>query len=314
MTGATPVPPREPPSHPPRVPPWRHPWVRHLRLGFNLVLSPIYLWGVWLAGGTLQDGRVLLGWLALHVFLYGGTTAFNSYYDRDEGPIGGMRHPPPVARGLLWWSLGVQAAGLPLAWLVGPPFVAAWLVLFVVAGAYSHPSTRWKARPASALAAVALGQGGVGFLAGWWAVAPGAAGLGALADVARPDVLVGALTTALLLSGLYVVSQAYQTAEDRRRGDRTLPVLMGPGRALRWAALVSGLGAILMVVVVSARIGPLWAVPIVVGSGAVGAVWWRWAERFDEDALDANYRTAMRIARVGGGALSAYLLVLLVAW
>jgi 4-hydroxybenzoate polyprenyltransferase len=314
VTDAPEVPPAEPPSRPARVPPWRHPWVRHLRLGFNLVLSPIYLWGVWLAGGTLADGRVLLGWLALHVFLYGGTTAFNSYYDRDEGPIGGMRHPPPVARGLLWWSLGVQAAGLPLAWLVGPAFFAAWLVLFVVASAYSHPATRWKARPGSALAAVALGQGGVGFLAGWWAVAPATAGLEALADVTRPEVLVGVLTTALLLSGLYVVSQAYQTAEDRRRGDLTLPVLWGPGRALRWAALVSALGVLLMTAVVSARIGPLWAAPIPLGALVVGVAWWRWAERFDEEALDTNYRTAMRIARVGGGALSAYLLVQLVPW
>jgi 4-hydroxybenzoate polyprenyltransferase len=290
--------------------PWRHPWLRHLRLRFNLVLSPIYLWGVFLAGGTLADGRVWLGWLALHVFLYGGTTAFNSYYDRDEGPIGGMRHPPPVDRGLLWWSLAVQAAGLPLAWFVGAPFTVAWLTLFLVAGAYSHPLTRWKADPARALAAVALGQGGVGFLAGWWATA--GAELGALGDVIRPTVLVGAATSASLLTGLYVVSQAYQTAEDRRRGDRTLPVIWGPRRALRRAAAVSALGAAAMALVVVERLGPLWALPVVLGVLAVGVPWWRWAGTFDEADLDTNYRTSMRIAGVGGGALSLFLLLHLV--
>ena len=55
-----------------------HPYFTHLRLNFNLLLSPIYLWGVLLAGGGLDDWRVWLGYLALHLFLYGGTNAFNS--------------------------------------------------------------------------------------------------------------------------------------------------------------------------------------------------------------------------------------------
>ncbi len=297
-----------------RPPPWRHPWVRHLRLRFNLVLSPIYLWGVWLAGGDLGDARVWLGWLSLHVFLYGGTTAFNSFYDRDEGPIAGMRHPAPVDAGLLWWSLGVQAAGLPLALLVGVPFAIAWGVLFVVAAAYSHPRTRLKAHPASAIAAVALGQGGVGFLAGWWAVALPGASVAALLDVARADVAVGALTSALLLAGLYVVSQSYQTTEDRKRGDRTLPVIWGPKRALRRAALVSAAGALLMAWIVGERLHPAWAVLVGIGALAVGVPWWRWAGTFDEADLDGNYRRAMRIAGVGGAALSAFLLIHLLAW
>ncbi len=74
-------------------------FIRHLRLPFNLLLSPIYLWGVLLAGGTLWDPSFWLGYVTLHLFLYGGGTAFNSFYDRDEGPIGGMAHPPPVDRG-----------------------------------------------------------------------------------------------------------------------------------------------------------------------------------------------------------------------
>jgi 4-hydroxybenzoate polyprenyltransferase len=289
--------------------PWRHPWVIHLRLGFNLVLSPIYLWGVWLAGGGLLDWRTWVGWVSLHVFLYGGTTAFNSVYDEDAGPIGGLRHPPPVDRGLLWWSLAVQAAGLPLAFLVGPAFLVAWFGLALVAAAYSHPLVRLKARPAAALAAVALGQGGIGFLAGWWAVAEPGRGLAALADVAEPIVLLGATTASLVLVGLYVVTQAYQTVEDRERGDRTLAVVWGPRRALLRGLVASAVGVALMIAVVIDRLGAGWAVVVAAGAAAVGFTWWRWAVAFDESELDANYRVAMRIAAVGGGGLSAFLLV-----
>jgi 4-hydroxybenzoate polyprenyltransferase len=284
---------------------WRHPWWRHLRLGFNLILSPIYLWGVWLAGGSLASPPVWLGYVALHLFLYGGTNAFNSYYDRDDGPIGGMRHPPPVDRGLLWWSLAVQAAGLPLALAVGPAFTVTYLLLFGLASAYSHPWTRWKAHPWAALAAVALGQGGVGFLAGYVVVA--GPGLRVAASLVRAEVVLGVVTAALVLTGLYVVSQAYQTADDRRRGDRTLPVLLGPRRALRLAVAVSGSGVALMTGVVAARLGWGWAASIGLGAVVVGVWWWRWAAGFDEDAVDDNFATAMRLAATGGGALTAFL-------
>ena len=61
----------------------------HLRLPFQLLLAPVFLWGWLLAGGGLS-WTFALAFLAFHVFLYGGVTAFNSYYDRDEGPVGGL--------------------------------------------------------------------------------------------------------------------------------------------------------------------------------------------------------------------------------
>src|SRR4051812_29698615 len=91
------------PAHPSR---WRLTlWtlVVHLRLPFQLLLAPVYLWG-WLLGGGGLSGSVMLGFLAFHLFLYGGATAFNSYYDRDEGPVGGLERPPPVVAELLPFS------------------------------------------------------------------------------------------------------------------------------------------------------------------------------------------------------------------
>jgi 4-hydroxybenzoate polyprenyltransferase len=297
----------------PAPPPWRHPYVVHLRIGFNLTLSPLYLWGVWLAGGSARDPAVLLGWLALHLFLYPGTTAFNSYYDRDEGPIGGLEHPPAVDRGLLTWSLVVQAAGLPIAWSLGTAFLSVYLALFVVASAYSHPSVRLKARPVAALAAVALGQGGLGVLAGWWAAVPPADLVAAFADLVRADLIAGAGAAAAMLTGLYVVSQSYQTGADRARGDRTLPVLLGARRALRLAGGVSAVGAIAMALLVADREGALAAALVAVGAAVTLLWWWRWAGHFDERATSANFRTAMRLTYGGGGALSVLLLALLLA-
>lgn len=279
-----------------------HPYVRHLRLPFNLLLAPIYLWGVLLAGGSLRLGAFWLGFVTLHLFLYGGGTAFNSYYDRDEGPIGGMAHPPPVDRGLLGFSLLAQGLGLPLALLVGRSFTLAWLVIFALMAAYSHPAIRLKANPWAALGAVAFGQGAVGFAAGWFVVRD------PLASLTEPVALLGMGTTALIVTGLYVVTQSYQTAEDRARGDQTLPVLLGARRALLVAVALLGVGGTLLVGGVGQRFGWAWGGALALFFAAVGAGLLRWARRFDEGAVMENFRTAMRVAALSSGGLSLFLL------
>ena len=242
------------------------------------------------------------------MFLYGGTNALNSYYDRDEGPIGGMFAPPPIDPGLLRWAWAVQLAGLPLAAWVGGPFVVVWLALLGVATAYSHPATRWKARPAAALAAVGLGQGGLGALAGALAVRDGWAEAGALAGAAPALHL---LVPACLVLALYVVSQSYQTVEDRRRGDRTLPVLWGARTALRAAAAVGALGAVVLVVLVAVRSGLAWAAVFGAFLALLGGWQLAWAARFDEGDVRGSFRTTMRFVAVAGMGLSALLAALL---
>src|SRR3978361_922234 len=116
----------------------------HLRLHFQLLLAPVFLWG-WLVAGGGFSPAVLLGFISLHAFLYSGATAFNSYFDRDVVPVGGLEHPPPVASALLPFSIAVQAIGWLLAWFVNVPFWLAYGVFAVLSFAYSHPKIRWKA-------------------------------------------------------------------------------------------------------------------------------------------------------------------------
>ena len=73
---------------------------------------PLFLWGFVLAGGEeavhLMDARFWLVFFVVHILFYGGSTALNSYYDRDEGPVGGLWNPPKVTRQLWTFAVGVQ--------------------------------------------------------------------------------------------------------------------------------------------------------------------------------------------------------------
>ncbi len=282
---------------------WRHPYLRHLRLNFNLFLSPIYLWGVLLVGGALVDWRTWIGYLTLHAFLGGGANAFNSYYDKDEGPISGLLEPPPVDPGLLRFSLLFQALGLPLALLLGAPFTLGWLVLFALSAAYSHPLVRLKANPYLAIVTVAVGQGAFGFALGW--LTPAGSRFGTLVE---PVALLGMLTTGLVLMGLYIVTQSYQSEEDRARGDRTLPVILGPRRALLAALAILTLGGLLMSWWVRYLFGLGWTLALVAFFVIIGGWLLRWALSFDEQAVVVNFRQTMRFAAVASGGLSLFLI------
>jgi 4-hydroxybenzoate polyprenyltransferase len=161
-------------------------FVLHLRLKFNYVLAPLFVWGAFVSGAS-PEWRFWLGFVAFHVFLYGGTNMFNSYYDRDDGPIGGLERPPPVDRGFLIGSLTLKVIGLLLACGVGVSFVACYLLFVVYSVCYSHPAIRIKKRPFASALTVLVGQGIVGFAAGWLAAG------GVLSDMLEATGLAGGL-------------------------------------------------------------------------------------------------------------------------
>lgn len=212
-----------------------------------------------LSGGGIGP-RTALAFLLLHLFLYGGANAFNTYYDRDSGPIGGLAEPPPVRPALLPWSLGLQLAGLWMSPLVSLRFAALYLILFLLFTAYSHPAVRLKKRPWASIIAIGLGQGGIGFAAGWVA-AEGATGTTLQAGEA-PAVW-GFLSAVLIVAALYPLSQVYQLAEDRARGEETLAVVVGRAGALglTMALLVAGIGALALAA--WDRFGVLWSSTLV---------------------------------------------------
>jgi 4-hydroxybenzoate polyprenyltransferase len=276
----------------------------HLRLHFQLLLAPVFLWGWLLAGGGVSQG-VVLAFIALHVFLYSGATAFNSYYDRDEGPVGGLERPPPVSPALLPLALGMKVVGAVLAALVNPAFLAVYLTFAGLSLAYSHPWTRLKAHTWASLLTVAFGQGVLAYLGAWAAVTGGLPHHHAMTN----EFLLGAAAASLSIVGVYPLTQLYQVDEDRGRGDRTVAVAWGASAcfAIALAGVIGG-GATI-VVLMARRFGAVDATILSVGLAlqALGIAALAW--RYDASQIIANYRRVMRLNALASAALSTYFVV-----
>ena len=198
-------------------------YVLHLRPAEWPIMSAHTALGYVLAVGLKGAGsgeRLLpaLGALALWViFLNGGTLALNSVFDKDEGDIGYLRAPPPPPRHLLVFSAALLAGGQLLSVALPPAFRIDYAICLVLSILYSVPPFRFKAVAGVDWVINMWGFGTLTPFAAW-------AATGRPLDLAHGLVLLGFCP---LFAGLYPLTQLYQMEEDRRRGDRTLALMLG---------------------------------------------------------------------------------------
>lgn len=264
------------------------PYVTHLRLAFQFLLSPIFLWGYLLAGGTL-NAILIVAYLSFHLFLYAGGTALNSYYDRDEGPVGGLAHPPPPPRYLLEFSLGWQFIGFALALWVNLTVAAIYFVMFWMSAAYSHPRVRLKARPFGALATIMLGQGILPFYAGW------ATARGSLEGGGEGGGILAALAATLIIGGMYPLTQIYQLDADAARGDLTSARFLGVANSFRLASVSIAVGGAGAVVVAATKFSWWEAAGLALFLAAFLFLVQRWRAHFFSQTVMQNFKTVMRL-------------------
>ena len=266
-------------------------FVRHLRLQFQLVLAPIFLLGYLLSGAAL-DGKFIILFCLVHVGLYGGATAYNSYWDQDEGPVGGMKHPPPAGTWELRGGLGVQLVALVFMSWWGWFMALAAAAMVVMGIAYSHPRWRLKRRPHASLLMVTAGQGVLPLLMG------SAAGRVAGGQIDGQLLVWISAVAALIITGFYPLTQVYQIDEDRQRGDCSFAVRWGPEKVLASARWLVGFGmaGMFMVVYSGAAFQHFWIWLFPVAYLIFGGALHLWKRRFYRQSTYKNHDWAFGLS------------------
>lgn len=193
-------------------------FILHLRLNYQFfILSGPYLLGVLLSNhfSNLQ----IIQFLSVHALLFGGVTAYNSYFDKDEGPIGGLKNPPKMSHWMLILSWSFQVVGLCIGFQSGYPFVFWYIMSIIFFWMYSSPRVRLKGKPIASLIAIGLGTVVCALFLGFYSNGN---------TVALPlEVIIAAIGAMCLVISMYPLSQVYQVEEDKRRGDITFSVRYG---------------------------------------------------------------------------------------
>ena len=202
----------------------------HLRLPFSFYLMPVYLFALSVAT-EVYSIHAFLVFVALHLFLYPASNAYNSYYDKDTGSIGGLEKPPLVCRELYFTANVMDGIALLIGVFISWQFCLMLLLYSLVSRAYSHPAIRLKKYPFISWLVAGFFQGFFTFCMVYTGISEAP-----LIELLKPQVFIPALLSSMLLWGSYPMTQIYQHEEDARRGDRTLSLLLGVKGTFYFAA------------------------------------------------------------------------------
>lgn len=193
----------------------------HLRFPFSIFLLPIFIFAISQVNKVYFQEAVLI-FIVLHLFIYPASNAYNSYMDQDVGSIGGLKTPPHAGLNVYYASILFDLTGLLIALFCGWHVFLLLLPYIAASKAYSWRGIRLKKQPIAGWMTVALFQGGYTYMLVHMTVSQEFS-----LEWFKINNLTGIVVSALLIGGLYPLTQIYQIEEDRNRKDVTLSSLMG---------------------------------------------------------------------------------------
>ena len=276
---------------------WPDAW-RLLRIPFSLFLMPIFWFALSAAPAEVVFWRAAAVFFILHVLVYPASNGYNSYYDRDEGSIGGLKHPPQVNENLYWLVLTFDVLAVGLSALISLPFALLVLVYLLISKAYSYKGIRLKQYPLGSTLVVVVFQGAFTFL-----MVQEGAGVSTETMWHLYNLLL-ALVSSLFLCGSYPLTQVYQHQEDARRGDRTLSLLLGLNGTFLFAALSLLVATALLLYTYWLREEQIHSLLFLGCTIPVLAVFTRWAWQVRQSPAAANFENTMRMNKVSSLSMS----------
>ena len=191
--------------------------IQLLRFHFSFFLLPVYLFALSQLAEIDWKNAVFV-FLILHLLVYPSSNGYNSYMDRDESPIGGLKHPLQPTRQLFYATVMMDTIAILLSFFIRGIFVLGILLYILASRAYSYRRIRLKRFPVIGFLTVFIFQGALIFFISYHASGP------------KKTVQVPALPciiSSCLIGALYPLTQIYQHEEDKRDGVISISYLLG---------------------------------------------------------------------------------------
>jgi 1,4-dihydroxy-2-naphthoate octaprenyltransferase len=191
--------------------------IQLLRFHFSFFLLPVYLFAVsQLPDVNWKDAAIVF--FILHILVFPSSNGYNSYMDRDEGPIGGLKDPLQPTKQLFYTTVIMDLLAIAISFFISIYFAAGILLYILASRAYSWRGIRLKKFPITGYFIVMVFQGALTFFISYHG-----------SSESKPiDVPVLPMLAAMfLIGGYYPLTQVYQYEEDKKDGVETISMLLG---------------------------------------------------------------------------------------
>lgn len=210
--------------------------IQLLRFHFSVFLLPVYLFALSQVHAVSWTNALLV-FIILHVLVYPSSNGYNSYMDRDTGPIGGVEKPLQPTKQLFYASIAMDVVAVALSLLITPYFAAGILFYILASRAYSYRGIRLKKYPFTGYLVVLVCQGALVFFLSYH-------GSSRFHETNVP--VWGIIAASGLIGGYYPLTQIYQHEDDKADGVRTISYVLGKKGTFIFCSIVFTISTIAM--------------------------------------------------------------------
>ncbi|MGE5519171.1 MAG: UbiA family prenyltransferase [Candidatus Dadabacteria bacterium] len=215
--------------------------IQLLRVHFSFFLLPVYLFAISQVTSVNVLNAIMV-FVVLHLLVYPASNGYNSYMDRDETPIGGIKNPLQPTKQLFYATVIMDALAVILSLVINYVFAVGILLYILASRAYSYRGIRLKRYPIGGFITVFIFQGAVIFYITYIAVSMNN----------NPTVpVLSCITSSLLLGALYPLTQIYQHEQDRKDGVITISLMLGKKGTFIFSMLFFIAATLLMYIIFS---------------------------------------------------------------
>jgi 1,4-dihydroxy-2-naphthoate octaprenyltransferase len=248
----------------------------------------------------------IIAFLILHLLIYPSSNGYNSYQDRDEGSIGGLKHPPKVSENLFYATLLLDIIGVILALFVSVWFSFFVLVYVMISRAYSYRNLRLKKYAVTGFLTVFLFQGAFTYLMCSSAFSDFTPG-----NYFNLKNVICMSVASLFIGSVYPLTQIYQHQSDKKDGVTTISYKLGYLGTFFFSATMFAIATMLLLYYFNMKqeqmaflLFNLMMLPVVVRLII-------WFVKVRKDNSHANFENTMSMNLMASTCMNLYFLILI---
>jgi 1,4-dihydroxy-2-naphthoate octaprenyltransferase len=280
--------------------------VKHLRLPFSFFLMPVFLFAL-SQSGEINWINTSLAFLILHLLVFPSSNGYNSYQDRDEGSIGGLKHPPKVTVNLYYATLLFDILALFAGLFISVYFSLMVLVFIIMSRAYSYRQIRLKKYPFIGFLTVFVFQGAFVFL-----MASAAINGTDRTFLFPENSIICMIVSSLFIGSIYPLTQIYQHQADKNDGVISISYKLGYTGTFIFSGLLFSVAVLLLFYYFSLK---QQTTALLIFLGMMIPVVYRlsiWFAKVRKDNVNADFENAMAMNTLTSATMNLYFLLLIV--
>ncbi len=279
--------------------------MKHLRLPFSFFLMPVFLFALSQAN-TINWQTAILAFVILHLLVFPSSNGYNSYQDRDETSIGGLKHPPKVSENLFYATLMLDVVGILSALIISVYFSFFVLIFVGMSRAYSYRNVRLKKYPVIGFLTVFIFQGAFVYL---------------MASSAITDFSMDTFFTlnnticmsvaSFFIGSIYPLTQIYQHDADKKDGVISISYKLGYIGTFIFSALLFAIATIFLFYFfhlkhqhIALVLFSLIMIPVVIKLSL-------WFNKVRRDTVHADFENTMTMNLLTSTCMNLYFLLLI---